>query len=119
MNQERANNPEDAVFLVRNLTKVYKMGEVEVHALRGADLELYSGEMVVFLGPSGSGKSTLLNTITGSLPIDSGKIVLDNINITRSPAHRRAAERRERQALRRAPPGRRVIAAQRAACSSS
>ena len=65
MNQERANNPEDAVFLVRNLTKVYKMGEVEVHALRGADLELYSGEMVVFLGPSGSGKSTLLNILGG------------------------------------------------------
>jgi len=65
MNQERANNPEDAVFQVRNLTKVYKMGEVEVHALRGADLELYSGEIVVFLGPSGSGKSTLLNILGG------------------------------------------------------
>lgn len=65
MNQERANNPEDAVFLVRNLTKIYKMGEVEVHALRGADLELYSGGLVVFLGPSGSGKSTLLNILGG------------------------------------------------------
>lgn len=58
-------NPEDVVFMVRNLTKVYKMGEVEVHALRGADLELFPGELVVFLGPSGSGKSTLLNILGG------------------------------------------------------
>ena len=41
------------------------MGEVEVHALRGADLELYEGEFVVLLGPSGSGKSTLLNILGG------------------------------------------------------
>jgi len=65
MNQEQVNNPEDVVFQVRVLTKVYKMGEVEVHALRGVDLELYSGEIVVFLGPSGSGKSTLLNILGG------------------------------------------------------
>jgi len=49
----------------RNLTKIYRTGEVEVHALRGADLDLYEGELVVMLGPSGSGKSTLLNIIGG------------------------------------------------------
>jgi len=65
MNEDKTHNPEDVVFLVRNLTKVYKMGEVEVHALRGADLELFPGELVVFLGPSGSGKSTLLNILGG------------------------------------------------------
>jgi putative ABC transport system ATP-binding protein len=47
------------------LTKIYKMGEVEVPALRGIDLELYSGELVVLLGASGSGKSTLLNILGG------------------------------------------------------
>lgn len=53
------------VFQVRGLTKVYRMGEVEVHALREMDLNLYAGEFLVILGASGSGKSTLLNILGG------------------------------------------------------
>jgi putative ABC transport system ATP-binding protein len=49
------------VFEAREITKIYDMGEVPVHALRGVDFDLYAGELVVLLGPSGSGKSTLLN----------------------------------------------------------
>jgi putative ABC transport system ATP-binding protein len=56
------------------VSKVYRMGEVEVHALRGVDLDLYAGEMVVLLGASGSGKSTLLN-ILGGLDTPSGGAV--------------------------------------------
>lgn len=53
------------VFEARGITKVYRMGEAEVHALRGVDFELWRGELVVLLGPSGSGKSTLVNILGG------------------------------------------------------
>ena len=52
-------------FSAHEVTKVYTMGEVEVHALRGVDLELMPSELIVLLGPSGSGKSTLLNILGG------------------------------------------------------
>jgi putative ABC transport system ATP-binding protein len=57
--------PAAAVFRARGLTKTYRMGEVDVPALRDVDLELREGELVVLLGPSGSGKSTLLNILGG------------------------------------------------------
>jgi putative ABC transport system ATP-binding protein len=54
-----------SVLSAHGLGKVYDMGEVQVHALRGVDLEFAQGELVVLLGPSGSGKSTLLNILGG------------------------------------------------------
>jgi len=62
------------VFHAEGLTKIYQMGEVQVHALRGVDLDLYDGELVVLLGPSGSGKSTLLNILGGLDSATSGTV---------------------------------------------
>jgi putative ABC transport system ATP-binding protein len=59
------------------------MGEVEVHALRGVDLELYEGEFVVLLGPSGSGKSTLLNILGGLDVPTSGQVNYRGHDLTR------------------------------------
>jgi len=64
----------ETVFSARGLTKVYRMGDVEVQALRGVDLDLYAGELAVLLGPSGSGKSTLLNILGGLDTPSSGKV---------------------------------------------
>ncbi len=64
-------SPLQPVYQARGITKVYHMGEVDVHALRGVDLDLFEGEFVVLLGPSGSGKSTLLNILGGlDVPTD-------------------------------------------------
>jgi len=53
------------IYRARGVSKVYRMGEVDVHALRAIDLDVYDGELVVILGASGSGKSTLLNILGG------------------------------------------------------
>jgi putative ABC transport system ATP-binding protein len=75
-------DPSAPVFVASNLTKVYPMGELTVHALRGVDFELYPGELVVLLGPSGSGKSTLLNILGGLDVPSSGHVVYHDHDLT-------------------------------------
>ena len=67
---------------MRQVTKTYRMGEVEVQALRSVDLDLYEGEFIVLLGPSGSGKSTLLNILGGLDVPSSGRVFFRNHNLT-------------------------------------
>jgi putative ABC transport system ATP-binding protein len=66
----------------KNLTKVYRTGEVEVLALRDVDLDLYGSELVVLLGPSGSGKSTLLNILGGLDAPTLGQVLFHDADIT-------------------------------------
>ena len=72
----------NAVFKIRGVSKVYQMGEIEVHALRSVDLDLYEGELAVLLGASGSGKSTLLNIIGGLDVPTSGKVIFRDHDLT-------------------------------------
>lgn len=83
-----------AVFRAVGVTKVYRMGDVEVHALRGADLDLYEGEFVVMLGPSGSGKSTLLNILGGLDVPSAGSVFFRNLELTRADDAQLTAYRR-------------------------
>lgn len=78
-----ANGPERMpVFVARGISKIYQMGDVQVHALRSVDLELYDGELVVLLGASGSGKSTLLNILGGLDVPTSGDVFYRDHNLT-------------------------------------
>ncbi len=72
----------DAVFIAEDVTKTYQMDSVVVHALRGVDLTLYSGEMAVLLGPSGSGKSTFLNILGGLDRASSGTVMFKGEDLT-------------------------------------
>ncbi|SFG23404.1 ABC transporter ATP-binding protein [Neptunomonas qingdaonensis] len=74
----------NSVFHVKGVTKVYQMGEVQVHALRGIDLDLYEGEFAVLLGASGSGKSTLLNILGGLDTPTTGDVFYGQRNLTRA-----------------------------------
>lgn len=82
-------------FTARGLTRIYRMGEIEVAALRGVDLEIAPAEFVVLLGPSGSGKSTLLN-ILGALDVPTaGSLVFHDHDLTTADDAARTAYRRD------------------------
>jgi putative ABC transport system ATP-binding protein len=84
-----------ALFDIRDLAKVYHMGEVEVHALRQVNLRLDEGQFVVLLGPSGSGKSTLLNIIGGLDVPTSGEVFYRDTSLTHADEAALTAYRRQ------------------------
>ncbi|MDF1840516.1 MAG: ABC transporter ATP-binding protein [Rubripirellula sp.] len=77
------------------MTKIYPMGEVEVLALRGIDLELFAGDFTVMLGPSGSGKSTLLNILGGLDSPTDGTVLFRGTDLTRASQRQLTLYRRE------------------------
>lgn len=71
----------DPIILAKGLHKTYRTGEVEVHALRGVDLTIQSGEMVAIMGPSGCGKTTLINCLSGLDQFDSGEVWIEGTTL--------------------------------------
>src|SRR5262249_20989354 len=87
--------PREAAFRARGLSKVSRMGETAVQALRSVDLELYEGEFVVLLGPSGSGKSTLLNILGGLDVPTSGEVSFRDHGLVKADEQELTRFRRE------------------------
>ena len=85
----------EIVFSAQGLTKIYTSGEVQVHALRGLNLEISAGEVVVLLGPSGSGKSTLLNIMGGLDHATSGQLFFKDQELTKLDDRELTGYRRE------------------------
>jgi putative ABC transport system ATP-binding protein len=76
-------NSENPIISIRDLRKVYRVGEVDVHALRGVDLDVARGEFLSIIGPSGSGKSTLFHILGGLTPPSSGSISINDRDLLR------------------------------------
>ena len=69
------------IIEVKNLYKIYKVGDTRVHALDGVDFTINKGEFCAIVGPSGSGKSTLLNMLAGLEKPTKGEIIIDTVHI--------------------------------------
>ncbi|TPV94419.1 MAG: ABC transporter ATP-binding protein [Myxococcales bacterium FL481] len=91
----QASPAREPVLWAEAVSKVYRMGEVDVHALRGVDFALYEGEFLVLLGMSGSGKSTLLNILGGLDVPSSGRVFYREQELTDADATELTRYRRE------------------------
>ena len=86
----------DRILTVKNISKSYKIGNAQVHALKSTTLEIKKGEIVVVIGKSGSGKSTLLNVLGGLIVPDSGEVLLDGKNLYALSEKKRARIRNQK-----------------------
>ena len=99
-NRNGAKNAEpiddDVVIDIRNITKVYQMGDIEVRALNGVDLKVRRGEFLAIMGPSGSGKSTMMNILGALDQPSSGEFYLDGQDVSRLNESELARARNEK-----------------------
>ena len=72
-----------AYISVKNVTKKYQMGEIEIKALDNVSFEIEKGELTVILGPSGAGKTTILNILGGMDTATSGSVIIDGVDISK------------------------------------
>ena len=84
----------DPFILFENVTKIYRMGEVEIKAVNGADFTIDKGEFTVIVGPSGAGKTTILNMLGGMDQCTSGRIVVDGRDVSKSSSRQLTEYRR-------------------------
>src|SRR5438477_4533498 len=84
------------ILKAENLSKVYRVGSVDVPALRGVSLDVQEGEFVAIMGPSGCGKSTLLHLMGGLLTPTSGRIIVDGEDLTAASDAKRTDIRRRK-----------------------
>ena len=87
---------EEPIISARGIHKTYDTGNVQVHALRGVDLNVRQGDMVAIMGPSGCGKTTLLNCLSGLDEIDSGEAIIEGVELHRLPDDQRSEYRARR-----------------------
>src|SRR3989441_10788156 len=85
-----------AILKAENLEKVYRVGKVDVPALRGVSLTVQEGEFVAVMGPSGCGKSTMLHLLGGLLTPTRGRIVVDGEDLTAASDAKRTDIRRRK-----------------------
>ncbi len=85
----------EAYVKLENMTKVYRMGEIEIHAADGINFEIMKGEFVVIVGPSGAGKTTVLNVLGGMDTATSGQIWVDGKDIAKYNPKELTAYRRD------------------------
>ncbi len=92
----RDGSPSAAIIRVRDLRKIYHVGDVEVPALRGVDLDVRRGEFLSIIGPSGSGKSTLFHILGGLAPPTSGEVLIDSVNLRELTENERTEMRQKK-----------------------
>ncbi|MDE0141257.1 MAG: ABC transporter ATP-binding protein [Caldilineaceae bacterium] len=84
------------IVVAEQIHKTFRSGEIEVHALRGVDLTIGTGEMVAIMGPSGCGKTTLLNTLSGLDSFDEGEVTIEGTSLADMNDRRRTDYRARR-----------------------